>query len=88
MCIRDSFRKAINPSGKIFESPIIPILVGDPEETINLQDVLLKKGILVGAVRPPTVPANTSRLRLSLNSGINKSIVDELLNILSEWKKI
>ena len=81
-------RNAINPSGKIFESPIIPILVGDPEETINLQNVLLEKGILVGAVRPPTVPANTSRLRLSLNSETNKSLVDEALNILKEWKKI
>jgi len=81
-------RNAINPSGKIFESPIIPILVGDPEETISLQNVLLEKGILVGAVRPPTVPANTSRLRLSLNSETNKSLVDEALNILKEWKKI
>ena len=81
-------RNAINPSGEIFESPIIPILVGDPEETINLQNVLLEKGILVGAVRPPTVPANTSRLRLSLNSETNKSVVDEVLNILKEWKKI
>ena len=81
-------RNAINPSGEIFESPIIPIVVGDPEETINLQNVLLEKGILVGAVRPPTVPANTSRLRLSLNSETNKSLVDEVLNILKEWKKI
>ena len=81
-------RNAINPSGENFESPIIPILVGDPEETINLQNVLLEKGILVGAVRPPTVPANTSRLRLSLNSKTNKSLVDEALNILKEWKKI
>jgi len=81
-------RNAINPTGEIFESPIIPILVGDPEETINLQNVLLEKGILVGAVRPPTVPANTSRLRLSLNSETNKSLVDEVLNILKEWKKI
>ena len=81
-------RNAINPSGEIFESPIIPILVGNPEETINLQNVLLEKGILVGAVRPPTVPANTSRLRLSLNSETNKSLVDEALNILKEWKKI
>ena len=81
-------RNAINPLGEIFESPIIPIVVGDPEETINLQNVLLEKGILVGAVRPPTVPANTSRLRLSLNSETNKSLVDEVLNILKEWKKI
>ena len=82
------FRSALNQSGKIFESPIIPILVGDPKETINLQDLLFNKGILVGAVRPPTVPANTSRLRISLNSEIDKSIIDELLNILREWKKI
>ena len=81
------FRKALNQSGEQYESPIIPILIGDPQETLNLRDALLEKGILVGAVRPPTVPENTSRLRVSLNSEVNESIVDEILNIVSVWKK-
>ena len=80
-------RKAVNPSSEKYLSPIVPVLIGDSLKTIKIRDVLLEKGILVGAVRPPTVPANTSRLRVSLNSEINKSVVDELLNILEDGKK-
>ena len=80
-------RKAVNPSSENFLSPIIPIFIGDSQKTINLRDVLLQKGILVSAVRPPTVPGNTSRLRISLNSEINKSVVNNLLNILGDLKK-
>lgn len=81
------FRSAIKQSEGNYESPIIPVLIGDPHKALEIRDVLLEKGILVGAVRPPTVPANTSRLRVSLNSEVNESTVNKLLNILSEWKK-
>lgn len=75
-------RKAVNPASDKYLSPIIPVLIGDSKKTIELRDVLFEKGILVGAIRPPTVPANTSRLRISLNSEINKSVLDQLINIL------
>ena len=78
-------RKGVNPLSKEYLSPIIPVLIGDSKKTIKIRDVLLEKGILVGAVRPPTVPANTSRLRISLNSVINKSALNELLNILGDY---
>jgi len=78
-------RKSVSTSSEDYLSPIIPVLIGDPQKTIKLRDTLLEKGILVGAVRPPTVPANTSRLRISLNSGINKSVLNELLNILGDY---
>ena len=78
-------RESVSTSSEDYLSPIIPVLIGDPQKTIKLRDTLLEKGILVGAVRPPTVPANTSRLRISLNSGINKSVLNELLNILGDY---
>ena len=56
-------------------------------ETIVLRDRLLEKGILVGAVRPPTVPGNTSRLRISLHTGVKESLVDELIYLINTWKK-
>ena len=81
------FREGLNQNSEEMESPIIPVLIGDPQETIELRDQLLSKGILVGAVRPPTVPANSSRLRISLHSKINEALVDELLKLLDPWKK-
>ena len=81
------FRNSINPKSILYESPIIPVLVEDPMETLKLRDSLLEKGILVGAVRPPTVPEKTSRLRISLHSGVEKSLVDKILKFLNKWKK-
>ena len=81
------FRDGFNRKSGEFESPIIPILIGDPQETLELRDKLLSDGFLVGAVRPPTVPVNSSRLRISLHSKMNEALVDELLNLLEPWKK-
>ncbi len=81
------FRDGLNQNSGEFESPIVPVLIGDPLKTLELRDQLLSNGILVGAVRPPTVPANTSRLRISLHSMITESTVDDLLKLLGPWKK-
>jgi 8-amino-7-oxononanoate synthase len=45
-------------------SPILPLLVGDDERAVSLSAELLKRGVLVPAIRPPTVPPGTSRLRV------------------------
>jgi len=81
------FRKGLNQKSGEIDSPIIPILIGNPQETLKLRDQLLNNGILVGAVRPPTVPADSSRLRISLHSKTSESLVDELIKILEPWKK-
>jgi len=46
------------------EMPIVPIVVGDPHETMALCEAALRKGVFAQAIRPPTVPDGTSRLRL------------------------
>jgi 8-amino-7-oxononanoate synthase len=81
------FRECLNQKSGFIESPIIPVLIGDPQKTIKLRDQLLNNGFLVGAIRPPTVPDDSSRLRISLNSKISESLVDELIKILEPWKK-
>jgi 8-amino-7-oxononanoate synthase len=50
------------------DSPIVPIIVGSESAAIEFSQRLLSRGLLVGAVRPPTVPRGTSRLRVTLSS--------------------
>ncbi len=47
-------------------TPIIPILIGDAVKTVEFSESLLEEGIYVPAIRPPTVPRGSSRLRISL----------------------
>jgi 7-keto-8-aminopelargonate synthetase-like enzyme len=44
--------------------PIVPVMVTDPDRSVALEASILERGHLVQAVRPPTVPAGTSRLRI------------------------
>ncbi len=48
------------------DSPIIPIVIGDNHSALELSRQLHAHGLLVPAIRPPTVPEGTSRLRVSL----------------------
>ena len=68
-------------------TPIIPLIVGSNNFTLKLQALFLKKDILVGAVRPPTVPLGSSRIRLSLNSELSKEKLEPLISIIKEWSK-
>jgi 8-amino-7-oxononanoate synthase len=88
--ISRNFRKTLQINEleeTIYPSPIIPVLIGDPVRTMELRNILLKQGVLVGAIRPPTVPPQTSRLRISLNTGVKKQNLEELSEILAPWIK-
>jgi len=52
-------------------NPIIPIIIEDPELVIKMAHHLEQAGFLVAAIRPPTVPRGTSRLRISLNANFS-----------------
>lgn len=63
------FRKSLKELGVdtgASESQIIPVMVGDNDKAVRLQRRLLGEGILAVAIRPPTVPRGTARLRLSV----------------------
>lgn len=84
-----NFRRRLEESGwesNELDSPIVPIVIGDENETLQLRDLLLENGILVGAVRPPTVPRGTSRLRVSLHSDVTESQLEPFFNVLEQWK--
>ena len=88
--ISRSFRKILNIEElEVINtpSPIIPVLIGDPAKTLELRNHLLENGIMVGAIRPPTVPPHTSRLRISLHTGVTSQTLEELGNIINPWLK-
>jgi 8-amino-7-oxononanoate synthase len=61
------------------ESPIIPIQLGTEVATVQASAGLLRRGVYVPAIRPPTVPVGTSRLRVSLSAGHSDADVVELI---------
>ncbi len=63
-------------------SHIIPIIIGSDEQTIAIHQQLLHHGIVVSAVRPPTVPASSARLRISLNTSHTRENIDYLISVL------
>ncbi len=65
-------------------TPIQPLLVGNAHETVRLSEALLDKGILISAIRPPTVPEGTARLRITLSAAHSEEQVDRLLAALEE----
>jgi len=63
---------------------IQPLLVGDPGRALALSRALEDRGLLVGAIRPPTVPRGTSRLRVTLTAAHEETDVDRLLTGLDD----
>ncbi len=63
-------------------TPIQPILVGDPQRALSMSAALEERGILVSAIRPPTVPEGTARLRVTLSAAHSEAQVDRLLEAL------
>ncbi|WP_082821372.1 8-amino-7-oxononanoate synthase [Gemmatimonas phototrophica] len=66
---------------------IIPVIIGDPLRTMAVVADLRRRGFLVGGVRPPTVPAGTSRLRLSMSAVHPVELVDALAATLLDALK-
>jgi 8-amino-7-oxononanoate synthase len=64
-------------------SAIQPLLVGDAGRAVQLSERLRDRGLLIGAIRPPTVPAGTSRLRITLSAAHSEEQVDQLLEQLA-----
>jgi 8-amino-7-oxononanoate synthase len=64
-------------------SPIVPVVLGDEARTLGAASALLDEGMLVPAIRPPTVPEGTSRLRVALSAAHAPSQVDALAAALA-----
>ncbi len=65
-------------------TPIQPILIGDAARAMRLSAMLRERGLMVTAIRPPTVPAGSARLRVTLTAAHSAAQVQLLLNALAE----
>jgi len=66
--LRARLRRHVDVLRSGHPSPILPFVCGDEQATLDAAAVLLEQGLLVSAIRPPTVPAGTSRLRVTLSA--------------------
>lgn len=66
------------------QTPIQPIMVGESELAIQMSQALKAQGILVTAIRPPTIPAGTARLRVTLSASHSEQQVEQLLAALAD----
>ncbi|HBR68318.1 MAG TPA: 8-amino-7-oxononanoate synthase [Rhodospirillaceae bacterium] len=64
-------------------SHIVPIIFGDDQRTVEIAEALQKKGFDIRAIRPPTVPEGTARLRLSLSANLDKGMLDRFFGHLA-----
>ena len=66
------------------ETPIQPILLGSADSAMRASIKLLERGFFVAAIRPPTVPADTSRLRVTLSAAHRDEDVEGLVAALAD----
>jgi 8-amino-7-oxononanoate synthase len=66
------------------EAPIISIILGQPDLAVSFSDKLTKRNIFVSAIRPPTVPPGTSRLRISMMATHSRDDLKQALNCIAE----
>jgi len=66
------------------ESPIVPLVLGEAEAALKAQEVLEGEGFLVAAIRPPTIPAGTARLRFAFTAAQPDEEVSRLARVVRE----
>lgn len=82
LALARSFTNALNLPDA--QSSIVPVIIGDPETTLQASQKLLEAGLLVSAIRPPTVPEGTSRLRITFSATHRPEDIDHLIKSIRE----
>ncbi len=82
--LRRARRFAAQLDLEVPESPIVPIVLGDSLRTSRAAEALRERGFLVAAIRPPTVPEGTARLRLTFSAEHGEDEVDRLATAVNK----
>lgn len=83
----NQFRQGVEQLGLSLmtsSSAIQPLMIGDTQRAVKLSDKLKAAGLLISAIRPPTVPPDTARLRVTLSASHKPEHVDRLLDALEQ----
>jgi 8-amino-7-oxononanoate synthase len=81
--LKDHLRAAVERLRPGHPSPIVPVVLGDEARTLAAAAGLLEQGMLVPAIRPPTVAPGTSRLRVALSAAHTDAQIDALAQALA-----
>lgn len=81
------FRRSLSAAGfevPDFPTPILSVVLGQPKTAMDFSARLMEKGIFVSAIRPPTVPSGTSRLRINLMATHTPEDLDRALTVIRD----
>ena len=70
------------------QSSIVTLILGTEKKTLKASKIIEKEGVYVGAIRPPTVPPNTSRLRFTFCANHKKNDIIKLAKIIRNIRDI
>ncbi len=67
-------------------TPIVPLIVGEPQDALSLSQHLARHGVFAPAIRPPSVAGGSSRVRLSLRADLEVADIDRLCEAVDRWR--
>lgn len=77
--LRTELSRIVGPALMPSQGPILPCFVGQPDTAVRISNRLRERGVLVQAIRPPTVPVGTSRLRITAHARLTEQNLDFFL---------
>jgi 8-amino-7-oxononanoate synthase len=82
--LREGLGRRGLPIGGEPDVPIVPIILGDERRAVEVSQTLLERGLFVSAIRPPTVPVGTARLRITVSAAHTVEELNALCDALEE----
>jgi 8-amino-7-oxononanoate synthase len=82
--LRQQLRRAIDSIAPRHPSPIVPIILGSERAALDAAEHMLSRGLLIPAIRPPSVPAGSARLRVALSATHTPAMLQQLQRALRE----
>ncbi len=85
------FRKGASELGLTLpasETPIQPVIIGSDGPALEISEYLWEKGFWISAIRPPTVPEGSARLRITLSACHSREQIDALLDVLGRCRML